>query len=165
MRSFIFLLITSLSITACLNNGVLDKDKENSNFKESDFYTSGDFDRQFNFTVENVDLKTIVNPNDPSDILCEPTYTLRLNDNFAARLNAEWSDQIIITLFADELTADDKGIEFVFNKNYGQSIQFSGQAIECNATTSELGARLVLMAPNTGRATASITRKTLKITF
>jgi len=165
MRNFILLLIASFAISGCLNNDVLDKDLEDTNFKESDFYTSGNFDSQFSFTIEDVQLKTIVNPTDPSDTLCVPTYTLRLNDNFVQNLEQEWSDQVILELYKDGVPKDDDGVEFSFTSNYGQSFQFTGKAIECNATSSEVQARLFLIAPNTGRATASILRKIIPITF
>lgn len=165
MRNSILLLAVTFSLFGCLKNDVLDKDLESSNFKESDFYTSGDFQNQFGFTIESVKLKTIVNPNDPSDILCEPTYTMRLIDSFLAGLNEGWSDKIILKLYQSNTTLEVDSVTYVLYPNYNQEFLFKGQAIECNATTSKLDARLVLEAPTTGRATASIDRKTVNISF
>ncbi len=162
MRNFILLLIISTSLFGCLNNDVLDKDLDNTNFKESSFYISGDFDQKFGFTVQNVELKTITGP--LGDVLCKPRYTLRLNDDFVARLNQEWSDEVVLSLYKDELV-ENPDVVLYFDSDYGQSFEFAGKAIDCNATTSDLQARFVLVAPNTGRATASIERKTVTINF
>src|SRR5690606_41192346 len=91
------LLFPYTTLFRSLNNDVLDKDLEDTNFKESDFYTSGNFDSQFSFTIEDVQLKTIVNPTDPSDTLCVPTYTrseehtseLQSRENLVCRLLLE----------------------------------------------------------------------------
>lgn len=165
MRNFILFSIGLLSLAGCLKHDVLDKDLDKTNFQESDFYTSGDFSREFGFTVENVDLKTIVNPIDPNDILCKPTYTLRLNDDFVSDLSKEWSHEIVLKLYEDQSTFEEDSVTYSFHVNYGQSFEFVGKAIECNATSSDLDARIILIAPNNGRATATLERRTIPITF
>lgn len=162
MRNFILLTITSITLLGCLKKDMLDKDLDNSNFKESNFYTSDDFDNQLGFVVDNTTLRIITSP--LGDTLCSPTYTLRLNENFVANLNKEWSDKVILKLYQDKSTQEVDSVTYVFPSNYGQTFLFTGKGIECNATTSNLDARLILEAPK-GRATASVGRKTININF
>jgi len=164
MQKILYILITGLCLSACLKKDILDEDLNDPNFQESDFFTSGEFNSQFDFIIESVDLKTIVNPTDPNDIRCEPTYTLRLNDNFVTGLTKEWSNKVVLKLYQDSLTPPRDAVTFEFNDNYGQSIKFEGTDIECNATSSDLEAAIFLFAPS-GRATASIERRKIYITF
>lgn len=161
MRNLLFLSTVLLSLSGCLSNDVLDKDLDDTNFKESSFYTSGDFNRLFGLTVVSTDFVVVTSP--LGDTACRPTYTLRLNQNFVEGLSQEWSDQIAITLYKDENVNPEDGHEYVFNSNYDQTFEFAGKAVDCDATSSEIDARLVLIAPTGGRATASIQRTTLAI--
>lgn len=163
MRNFIFLIISIFSLSACLNNDILDKDLDNPNFQESDFYTSGDFHREFGFTVDSKTVTIITSQ--WGDTLCKPIYTLRLNDDFVQDLEKEWSGEIVLKLYADKSTFETDSVTYDFHHDYGQPFQFAGKSIDCDASSSDLDARITLIAPNTGRVTASIERKTLNITF
>lgn len=142
MKKFAGILLLFLTLSACLKNDILDEDLTGSNFKQSEFYTSGDFSESFNFTVKSTEMSVITNE---TDTLCSPRFTVHLEKSFASKLETNWDGEIY--LGSINLTDD-----------LLQIFTIGGSPVPCNASYSVSQPTLNLIDPKTQRVSLSFTK-------
>lgn len=159
MKKQILIFLSILASTACLKNDILDKDLEGTNFKQSDFYVSGDFVAKFDMEVLAIEVDTT--ENSQVGEICRYTYQLKLNSDYVTQLDNNWDDnaQIVYRTIGSPYTY----LTFPLGTDYGQSFTLSTPAGGCNSPTSEVDLHIELIDPETGRVSATFDYKTLRL--
>ncbi len=141
MQKILYILITGLCLSACLKKDILDDDLSGTNFKQSEFYTSGEFVNMLDMTVDSTRLDVITNG--LGDTLCKTLFTGRLDEAFIQSLEENWDGEIQIVQVEDT----------DFTSNPRRSFSLRGAPAECDAESSTAEIEILLVDPNTQRIT------------
>lgn len=151
MQRLLLLLIIPAVLTSCLKHDVLKKET-NTSFRESDFYTSGEFQREFDIVILDTQIVTTKAPDGTK--LCQPIFTFGLTDNFIQQLEAHWEDEIEIIISEEKPTS---GVETYRAVNYSTKFRTEQRGkVECGQQLY-FYLQLNLIDPGTGRVVASTT--------
>ncbi len=158
MRYFLLFILLGVLFTGCLKRDILKDDLTNANFRETDFFTTGDFESELTFTVDQVELTQVITST--GDTLCRPTITLHLNDDYASRLNINWKDEIRIVLGGDHL--QDK-LVYTLSPGYTHPLLYKHELKNCGFSGFiSFDYRLELLDPNTTRVSV-VVEKTMDV--
>ncbi len=141
MKKLILFGLTAILLVACMKHDVLKQDAT-GNFRESEFYTSGQFQFDFDIVVSNI---VITSSGNPGQLLCRPAFDISVAENFITKLENDWngSYKLIVT--------DSKpfATPFIFNTtNLHQPYSVSLSAISCSQP-NYFDVRLELISPST----------------
>ena len=128
------------------------KQEANTSFRESEFYTSGEFQREFDIVI--LDTQIVTTKAADGTFLCKPIFTFGLTDNFIQLLEANWEDEIEITI--SEIKPNSE-TETYITANYSTQFRTLKRGkVECGQRLY-FNLQLNLLDPNTGRVVASTT--------
>ncbi|WP_417592275.1 hypothetical protein [Owenweeksia hongkongensis] len=141
MRKILYILIAGIGLAACLKKDILADDLSGTNFKQSEFYTSGQFVNMLDMTVSSTRLEIITNG--LGDTLCKTFFTGSLEETFVQALDENWDGEIQIVQVEDT----------DFTSNPRRSFTLRGAPAECDADSSTAEIEILLVDPNTQRIT------------
>lgn len=157
MKKLLYIFGILAIATACLTNDILDKDLDDTNFQESDFFLSGNFASGFKITYTTIRVDTIEGNSDPR---CKPIYTLHLDPSYSQQLAENWSDQIKIMVYRGE---QNPASEYTMKSSYNSTFETNFGSMDCNTSEITQKFRLELIDPITQRVSAAVDYKEMTL--
>lgn len=155
MRKLILLVSISALMSSCLKNDVLkDEYTQDVNFKESSFYTSGQFDSEFDISVDELIVEKVVRQS--GDTACRATVTFHIADDYLEKIASIWDGPVkVIANENPDFPGDKK--ETPQSNNLNVQLTYIPKPVICDTYVSFL-VRLELIDPHTTRVSAHTQR-------
>lgn len=127
MKKFILISFSFLLIGGCMKHDVLKQDAT-GNFRDSDFYQSGEFETGFTIIKDD---STYVQTAVGGSINCKPVFSIRLPYDYANKISNSWDGILKVTVFDDRPGSAD---ETFVTYNYAQKFNvISRPSVECGS--------------------------------
>jgi hypothetical protein len=143
MKKILLATVFLAAVTACLKHDVLRQDAS-GNFRESEFYRSGNFQNSFGITFSDTSIVTVRLPN--GEFRCKPIFTIQLSDAYRTKLEQEWDGNYEIRVSRPIVLTEPESFK---SDNLKETFRIQSMPSVVCGTPVNFNVQLLLITPST----------------
>ncbi len=143
MKKIVLFSFSLFLFASCMKNDVLKQDAT-GNFRESEFYSSGAFDNEFELAITDTVITAVQTPDGKWQ--CRPMFEIQLEEAFRKKLNAEWNG--VYQLKVTRPTNPNNSLDFESTNYTEKFLVTSMPSVPCGDGVG-FSVKLLLVTPST----------------